>query len=160
MLFYRYNHHWKKCLDESSLINYKSRCRSNREKKHQRLACLVALARVYSTLIISEVTRDNGRTKIMFLVIVAINVSVSWLSRLVFVISVVLLLEWVSCVVLLKHHCRLLFLTRQKLYVDYVFLRLRFFHYANRELSFKIVHEQWPWGRGKYVRCMATSCSL
>lgn len=107
MLFYRYNHHWKKCLDESSLINYKSRCRSNREKKHQRLACLVALARVYSTLIISEVTRDNGRTKIMFLVIVAINVSVSWLSRLVVVISVVLLLEWVSCVVLLKHHCRL-----------------------------------------------------
>lgn len=97
----------KKCLDESSLINYKSRCRSNREKKHQRLACLVALARVYSTLIISEVTRDNGRTKIMFLVIVAINVSVSWLSRLVVVISVVLLLEWVSCVVLLKHHCRL-----------------------------------------------------
>lgn len=97
----------KKCLDESSLINYKSRCRSNREKKHQRLACLVALARVYSTLIISEVTRDNGRTKIMFLVIVAINVSVSWLSRLVIVISVVLLLEWVSCVVLLKHHCRL-----------------------------------------------------
>lgn len=107
MLFYRYNHHWKKCLDESSLINYKSRCRSNREKKNQRLACLVALARVYSTLIISEVTRDNGRTKIMFLVIVAINVSVSWLSRLVVVISVVLLLEWVSCVVLLKHHCRL-----------------------------------------------------
>lgn len=107
MPFYRYNHHWKKCLDESSLINYKSRCRSNREKKHQRLACLVALARVYSTLIISEVTRDNGRTKIMFLVIVAINVSVSWLSRLVVVISVVLLLEWVSCVVLLKHHCRL-----------------------------------------------------
>lgn len=107
MLFYRYNHHWKKCLDESSLINYKSRCRSNREKKHQRLACLVALARVYSTLIISEVTRDNGRTKIMFLVIVAINVSVSWLSRLVVVISVILLLEWVSCVVLLKHHCRL-----------------------------------------------------
>lgn len=107
MLFYRYNHHWKKCLDESSLINYKSRCRSNKEKKHQRLACLVALARVYSTLIISEVTRDNGRTKIMFLVIVAINVSVSWLSRLVVVISVVLLLEWVSCVVLLKHHCRL-----------------------------------------------------
>lgn len=107
MLFYRYNHHWKKCLDESSLINYKSRCRSNREKKHQRLACLVALARVYSTLIISEVTRDNGRTKIMFLVIVAINVSVSWLSRLVVVISVVLLLEWMSCVVLLKHHCRL-----------------------------------------------------
>lgn len=108
MLFYRYNHHWKKCLDESSLINYKSRCRSNREKKkHQRLACLVALARVYSTLIISEVTRDNGPTKIMFLVIVAINVSVSWLSRLVVVISVVLLLEWVSCVVLLKHHCRL-----------------------------------------------------
>lgn len=107
MLFYRYNHHWKKCLDESSLINYKSRCRSNREKKHQRLACLVALARVYLTLIISEVTRDNGRTKIMFLVIVAINVSVSWLSRLVVVISVVLLLEWVSCVVLLKHHCRL-----------------------------------------------------
>lgn len=107
MLFYRYNHHWKKCLDESSLINYKSRCRSNREKKHQRLACLVALARVYPTLIISEVTRDNGRTKIMFLVIVAINVSVSWLSRLVVVISVVLLLEWVSCVVLLKHHCRL-----------------------------------------------------
>lgn len=107
MLFYRYNHHWKKCLDESSLINYKSRCRSNREKKHQRLACLVALSRVYSTLIISEVTRDNGRTKIMFLVIVAINVSVSWLSRLVVVISVVLLLEWVSCVVLLKHHCRL-----------------------------------------------------
>lgn len=105
--FYRYNHHWKKCLDESSLINYKSRCRSNREKKHQRLACLVALARVYPTLIISEVTRDNGRTKIMFLVIVAINVSVSWLSRLVVVISVVLLLEWVSCVVLLKHHCRL-----------------------------------------------------
>lgn len=105
--FYRYNHHWKKCLDESSLINYKSRCRSNREKKHQRLACLVALARVYSTLIISEVTRDNGRTKIMFLVIVAINVSVSWLSQLVVVISVVLLLEWVSCVVLLKHHCRL-----------------------------------------------------
>lgn len=105
---YRYNHHWKKCFDESSLINYKSRCRSNREKKeHQRLACLVALARVYSTLIISEVTRDNGRTKIMFLVIVAINVSVSWLSRLVVVISVVLLLEWVSCVVLLKHHCRL-----------------------------------------------------
>lgn len=77
------------------------------KKKHQRLACLVALARVYSTLIISEVTRDNGRTKIMFLVIVAINVSVSWLSRLVVVISVVLLLEWVSCVVLLKHHCRL-----------------------------------------------------
>lgn len=108
MLFYRYNHHWKKCLDESSLINYKSRCRSNREKKkHQRLAFLVALARVYPTLIISEVTRDNGRTKIMFLVIVAINVSVSWLSRLVVVISVVLLLEWVSCVVLLKHHCRL-----------------------------------------------------
>lgn len=63
------------------------------KKKHQRLACLVALARVYTTLIISEVTRDNGRTKIMFLVIVAINVSVSWLSRLVFVISVVLLLE-------------------------------------------------------------------
>lgn len=107
MLFYRYNHQWKKCLDESSLINYKSRCRSNRKKKHQRLTCLVALARVYSTLIISEVTRDNGRTKIMFLVIVAINVSVSWLSRLVVVISVVLLLEWVSCVVLLKHHCRL-----------------------------------------------------
>lgn len=105
--FYRYNHHWEKFLDESSFINYKSRCRSNREKKHQRLACLVALARVYSTLIISEVTRDNGRTKIMFLVIVAINVSVSWLSRLVVVISVVLLLEWVSCVVLLKHHCRL-----------------------------------------------------
>lgn len=77
------------------------------KKKHQRLACLVALARVYSTLIISEVTRDNGRTKIMFLVIVAINVSVSWLSRLVVVISVVLLLEWVPCVVLLKHHCRL-----------------------------------------------------
>lgn len=108
MLFYRYNHHWKKCLDESSLINYKSRCRSNREqKKHQRLACLVALARVYPTLIIRAVTRGNGRTKIMFLVIVAINVSVSWLSRLVVVISVVLLLEWVSCVVLLKHHCRL-----------------------------------------------------
>lgn len=59
------------------------------KKKHQRLACLVALARVY----ISEVTRGNGRTKIMFLVIVAINVSVSWLSRLVVVISVVLLLE-------------------------------------------------------------------
>lgn len=59
------------------------------KKTHQRLACLVALARVYSTLIISEVTRDNGRTKIMFLVIVAINVSVSWLSRLVVVISVV-----------------------------------------------------------------------
>lgn len=98
----------KKCLDESSLINYKSRCRSNREqKKHQRLACLVALARVYPTLIIRAVTRGNGRTKIMFLVIVAINVSVSWLSRLVVVISVVLLLEWVSCVVLLKHHCRL-----------------------------------------------------
>lgn len=77
------------------------------EKKHQRLACLVALVRVYPTFIISEVTRDNGRTKIMFLVIVAINVSVSWLSRLVVVISVVLLLEWVSCVVLLKHHCRL-----------------------------------------------------
>lgn len=55
----------------------------------------------------SDVTRDNGRTKIMFLVIVAINVSVSWLSRLVVVISVVLLLEWMSCVVLLKHHCRL-----------------------------------------------------
>lgn len=63
------------------------------KKKHQRLACLVALARVYSTLIISAVTRGNGRTKIMFLVIVAINVSVSWLSRLVVVISVVLLLE-------------------------------------------------------------------
>lgn len=63
------------------------------KKKHQRLACLVALARVYSTLIIRAVTRGNGRTKIMFLVIVAINVSVSWLSRLVVVISVVLLLE-------------------------------------------------------------------
>lgn len=59
------------------------------KKKHQRLACLVALSRVYSTLIISEVTRDNGRTKTMFLVIVAINVSASWLSRLVVVISVV-----------------------------------------------------------------------
>lgn len=59
------------------------------KKKHQRLACLVALSRVYSTLIISEVTRDNGRTKIMFLVIIANNVSASWLSRLVVVISVV-----------------------------------------------------------------------
>lgn len=113
------------------------------KKKHQRLACLVALARVYSTLIISEVTRDNGRTKIMFLVIVANNVSASWLSRLVVVISVVFVVGVsVLCCVAQTSLSSFLFLTRQKLYVDYVFLRLRFFHYANRELSFNIVHEQ------------------
>lgn len=69
---------------------------------------------------------------------------------------------WSECLVLCCSNIIVvfLFLTRQKLYVDYDFLRLRFFHYANRELSFNIVHEQWPRGRGKYMRCMATSCSL
>lgn len=111
------------------------------KKKHQRLACLVALARVYSTLIISEVTRDNGRTKIMFLVIVAMFL---YLGSLDLWSLFLLFCCWSECLVLCCSNIIVvfLFLTRQKLYVDYVFLRLRFFHYANRELSFKIVHEQ------------------
>lgn len=133
-----------------------------RNKKHQRLARLVALAPVYPTFIISAVTRGNGRTKIMFLVIVANNVSVSWLSRLVVVISVFCCRS--KCLVLCYSNIIVSFLlTLQKLHVhvDNVFLRSRFFHNADDwELSFNIVHEQWPRGRGKYTGCMATSCNL